>query len=400
MRSHPVVSTMLNGRFVKPGAAVRQFEPLCEVQSDKAAVEITSRYDGVIKKLHYDVGEMAKVGYPLVEIETQDEAKGETTAKEEIKQEVKEEIRQEIKGFVDNSGKILATPAVRRIAREHSVDISRVHGTGKSGRVTKEDILAFISQPSQPTQVSQVKEVPAVVAAEDRIVPLTMIQKAMFKEMTRSLSIPHFGFSEEINVARCSQFRDEINNYVAKNKGKFPFAKISYMPIFIKSLSLALKEFPILNAEVMGDSLKYRSAHNVGVAMDTPAGLLVPNIKNVETKSVLEVAAELHRLQNMGSNGAFTQKEISGGTITLSNVGMIGGINLNPVLVTREVCIGAVGRIRTVPQWENNQWVPRKVAMVSFSADHRVIDGATLARFVVLWKEHLQSPFQMLGIMK
>jgi 2-oxoisovalerate dehydrogenase E2 component (dihydrolipoyl transacylase) len=222
----------------------------------------------------------------------------------------------------------------------------------------------------------------------------------MFKAMTQSLAIPHFGYSDEVVMDACSDLRRDLNQHIQRHPHRYPFSKISFMPIFIKSLSMALHEFPIMNACVTMDNpsdpntakLRYRSAHNIGVAMDTSAGLLVPNIKGCEHKSILDIAHELHRLQELGKKASFTPADLKDGTITLSNVGMIGGTYLSPVLVTSEVAIGAVGKMRRVPVWENDAFVPRDVITASWSADHRVIDGATMARFVQEWRTYVESP--------
>jgi 2-oxoisovalerate dehydrogenase E2 component (dihydrolipoyl transacylase) len=271
-------------RFVKEGDAVEQFTPICEVQSDKAAVEISSRYDGTVSKLYYAVGDVAKVGSPLVDIETADD-EPETAApiapkaKKAAPVPAKAAVVELVTGSsldainADNTT-VFATPAVRRIAREHSVDIKLVKGTGPNGRILKSDVQSFIDTPVSATTVTTPP--PAVEPSQDTVVPLTMIQKAMFKSMTKSLAIPHFGYSDEINLNAASAFRKDINSMHSFDN--LPFKKISLMPIFLKCMSTALLEFPILNACVQADSgaptLLYRSSHNIGIAMDTPQGYM------------------------------------------------------------------------------------------------------------------------------
>lgn len=245
------------------------------------------------------------------------------------------------------------------------------------------------------------------------MLPLSMMQKAMFKQMTKSLSIPHFGFADEIILDNVIAFRSALNIHVAKTPEKYNFKKLSYMPIFIKALSVALEEYPVMNACLVdGDDastakLKYRASHNIGIAMDTPNGLIVPNIKNVQNLSVLEIASELTRLQEAGKKNAIPMADLKEGTISLSNVGMIGGTYLNPVVVTSELAIAAVGKVQRLPRFkmieqEDGTKVERVVAQqvvnVSWSADHRVIDGATIARFSQLWKDIVENPF-LLGAM-
>lgn len=238
--------------------------------------------------------------------------------------------------------------------------------------------------------------------AEDKLVSLSGIQKAMFKSMTKSLSIPHFGYKDEFELDSAARFRKVMSTYLAQHSDRYPFTKITYMPIFIKALSAALTRYPILNSclitgEDITDAtkaqIKYRASHNIGLAMDTPQGLLVPNIKNVQNKSILEVAEDLHRLIELGKKNAITPADFKDGTITLSNVGTIGGTYASPVLVTSEVAICAIGKTQTLPRYDQHgQVVPRMIMPVSWSADHRVVDGATIARFANLWKQYIEHP--------
>jgi 2-oxoisovalerate dehydrogenase E2 component (dihydrolipoyl transacylase) len=245
-------------------------------------VEISSRYEGTITKLYHEVGAIAKVGNPLCDIDTPDDvsagSKPEPTAPS-VPEPQKEVAKPVAPATTTTDDQLtFATPAVRRIAKENNVDIKLVVGTGPKGRVLKGDILQYVEQlKSGAAPSSATSPAPAVPSAEDKIVPLTAIQKAMFKSMTKSLSIPHFGFSDEVVVNRTSQLRQEINSYLKSlPKGTYPFEKISYMPIFLKALSEALKQYPILNAKIVDaeatPSLQYRASHNIGIAMDTPQG--------------------------------------------------------------------------------------------------------------------------------
>ncbi|KAG0057452.1 hypothetical protein BGZ83_010020 [Gryganskiella cystojenkinii] len=432
--------------FVKAGDKVEEFDRLCEVQSDKASVEITSRFTGTVADLKYKVGDMAKVGTPLVDIETGEDAADEETAapvaaktpapedgltgRSHVVQDMNAvaammETPAAAKIEVPTAEHILtfATPAVRRVAKENNVDISHIKGSGKGGRVMKEDVMAYLANGRQATAAPKAAAAAPVAAAkahipagEDKVVPLSMIQKAMFKQMTKSLSIPHFGFADEIILDNAAAFRTALNSHVAKTPEKYNFKKVSYMPIFIKALSIALEQYPILNACVVDGEdpssakLKFRASHNIGIAMDTPNGLIVPNIKNVQNLSVLEIAAELARLQEAGKKNALAMADLRDGTVSLSNVGMIGGTYLNPVVVTSEVAIAAVGKMQRLPRYKMvedestgklvERVVPQTIVNVSWSADHRVIDGATVARFSEAWKSVVENPFLLGGMLR
>ncbi|RUS26600.1 2-oxoacid dehydrogenases acyltransferase-domain-containing protein [Jimgerdemannia flammicorona] len=387
-------------------------------QDLRASVEITSRFSGTVKRLCYNVGDMAEVGKPLVDIDVEGDG-----AVEEVGEVLTEApvvatvVTTPVMSAPPRDERVLslATPAVRRVCKENGVDITAVKGTGKDGRVLKEDVLRFVAEGSTGERVEVIGEesspastlaYPVVPLAEDKTVPLTGIQKAMFKSMTRSLTIPHFGFSDEFILDATSEYRAQLNAHIARDPIRFPFTKISYMPIFIKSLSVALADYPIVNSQVLADDpsdvntikLRYRAAHNIGVAMDTPGGLVVPNIKYVQQKSVLDIACDLHRLQELGKRNAIPPADFKDGTVTLSNIGTVGGTYASPVVVTSEVAIAVLGKMMRVPRFEEvagrqtDKVVGRWVMPVSWSADHRVIDGATIARFCQRWKALVEAP--------
>jgi 2-oxoisovalerate dehydrogenase E2 component (dihydrolipoyl transacylase) len=175
--------------------------------------------------------------------------------------------------------------------------------------------------------------------------------------------------------------------------------KLSYLPLILKATSLALSQYPQLNAHANSDcsAVTHKASHNIGIAVDTPRGLLVPNIKNVQQLTIFEIAAEVQRLAELGQAGKLGADDLTGGTFTLSNVGSIGGTYTKPILVVPEVVIGAFGKFQKLPRYnEQDELVPTTIMNVSWSADHRVVDGATIARFSNLWKEMLESPGMML----
>ncbi|KAK4159181.1 Lipoamide acyltransferase [Cladorrhinum sp. PSN259] len=445
--------------FVEPGARVEEFSPLCEVQSDKASVEITSRFAGVVKKLHYDAGEMAKVGKPFVDIDIEGNASsGPTIAPEPVA--VKEEPAPVVSKAaatiaaaasrpphtpapwsngvpamsspqtngrgIGNGNGALATPAVRHLAKELGVDITQITGTGKDGRVQKEDIYKFV----EATKASPLQATPGGVPASAAVgnpfspeassngpqqetpIALTRTQEMMFKTMTRSLSIPHFLYADEVDFSSLVELRGRLNKVLAKSGlSDGQVGKLSYLPFIIKAVSLALYKYPTLNSRVDVDNsstngngngngkptLVLRSQHNIGVAMDTPQGLLVPVIKNVGSLNILGVAAELARLQKAAVEGKLSVQDMSGGTITVSNIGNIGGTYLSPVVVEKEVAILGIGRMRTVPAFSNvpgeeDKIVKKQICNFSWSADHRVVDGATMARAAEVVRTIVEEP--------
>lgn len=394
--------------FVKVGDRVAQFDNICEVQSDKASVTITSKYDGVVTKLYYEVDGIAQTGDPLVDVSVEEggEPAGGPGPGEAEEREEQEEAttRRDVK--------VLATPAVRRIAQEFGVALGAVRGSGRDGRVLKEDILAHtagsapapapaFSPPGAGSAPQARTDVPAplpprpapVVLGKDRTEKMGVISKAMTRAMVEALKIPHFGYNDEVDMSQLVRLRAELRD-ACLQRG----VKLSYMPFIVKACSLALLHFPILNSSIdpTAETITYRASHNIALAMDTPLGLLVPSIKGVQGLSVLEIAAELGRLQQLGTAGKLSAGDLAGGSFSLSNIGSIGGTYAKPVILPPQVAIGALGKMMTVPRYSaDGELRPAQVINVSWSADHRCIDGATMARFSNLWKSYLESPGSM-----
>ncbi|KAI8645689.1 2-oxoacid dehydrogenases acyltransferase-domain-containing protein [Parasitella parasitica] len=389
--------------FVEPGATVEEFDKICEVQSDKASVEISSRYAGNVVKLHYDKNEVAKVGSPLVDIETDEDAHDDP-----ISNAILQIPNSTVKSLPSSASYKTdwVTPAVRRLLSEYDLKTKDVVGSGKNGMLLKGDVLNVIKH--DLLEKVEKKVIPEAILANQDIkaeklgqtVKLTAIQKAMFKTMTKSLSIPQLGYKDEIELDATSEYREALNKYIGSQPDRFPFKKISYLPILIKSLSLSLSHYPLLNAFIKEGSdggstqLVYREEHNIGVAMDTPQGLIVPNIKNVEKKTIFQVASEIHRLTQLAKEGAIPLSDLKGGTISLSNIGSIGGTYANPIIVSNELAIVALGSARKLPRFDetSQQFVAKQILPVSWSADHRVVDGATIAQFGNVWKSLIENP--------
>ena len=293
----------------------------------------------------------------------------------------------------------LATPAVRGLLKELKIDIADVTGTGKDGRVTKDDVQQFVAaQKSETSMQSQPSAIQADQAQVEKPISLTPVQSQMFKTMTRSLSIPHFLYANEIDVTALSALRQRLNNQPSNS------LRLSYLPFVIKAVSVALEDFPLLNARVdtgTGDNvpkLVMREKHNIGVAMDTPQGLLVPNIKDVSARSILSIASEISQLQALAKDGKLSVTDLTGRTMTVSNVGSIGGTYVAPVLVQSEVAILGIGKARVIPAFDEQDRVVKKAVMnFSWSADHRVVDGATMARMAERVGNLVEEPALMMA---
>ena len=336
---------------VKEGSEIKQFEKIAEVQSDKATVEITSRYDGIVKKLHYSPNDMAKVGEPLIDIETNE--------KDEEHKEICPKLSEKYPKHENKSDKWLMMPGVMKYVKDNDIDLSKLDlSHAKEGRITKEDILSARANAN-------------ILHGNFTEFQMNPVQKAMARAMEESLKIPHFGYSDEYRMDNLMKMRGEF------------IPKVSMMPFIIKAITTALKEFPTINAHYQDGKLLCSSAVNLGIAVDTPQGLVVPVLKNAETMIQLqEISQKLSDLTDRARRNKLNREDFEGATLTVSNVGTIGGTYASPVIVSPQVCIVAIGKIRTEAFFsETGAIEPHKMACFSWSADHRAIDGATMARF-------------------
>ncbi|KAJ0249634.1 Lipoamide acyltransferase component of branched-chain alpha-keto acid dehydrogenase complex [Hirschfeldia incana] len=371
--------------FVKEGDHVEEFQPLCEVQSDKATIEITSRFKGKVALISHAPGDIIKVGETLVKLAVED-AQEALQVSSDTPGTVEPSV---FKPKLDSLAGALSTPAVRNLAKDLGIDINLVIGSGKDGRVLKEDVLRFSCQKgSVVDSVSSDNVVSTIV--EDQIVPLRGFNRAMVKTMTMATKVPHFHFVEEINCDALVKLK-----HCFKENNADSTVKHTFLPTLIKSLSMALTKYPFVNGCFNEEALEIilKGSHNIGVAMATEHGLVVPNIKNVQLLSLLEITKELSRLQHLATNNKLSPEDVTGGTITLSNIGAIGGKFGSPLLNLPEVAIIALGRIEKVPKFkEDGSVYPASAMMVNIAADHRVLDGATVARFCCQWKEYIEKP--------
>ncbi|ASF14329.1 dihydrolipoyllysine-residue acetyltransferase [Shewanella sp. FDAARGOS_354] len=404
--------------LVQEGDTVVEDQPIADVMTDKALVQIPAIKAGKIVKLHYRKGQLAKVHAPLFAIEVEGGVSAPVSHAQEASvgaantapaacssaSVVQESARQ---------GKALASPAVRRMARALDIDLSRVPGSGKHGRVYKEDITRFQAQGGAvsavapvavaPTQSgvtqSTVSNVVANSARGDIVEPIRGVKAVMAKMMVESVStIPHFTYCEEFDLTDLVALRESM-----KAKYSSDEVKLTMMPFFMKAMSLALTQFPVLNSQVNADctEITYKARHNIGMAVDSKVGLLVPNVKDVQDKSILEVAAEITRLTTAARNGRVAPADLKEGTISISNIGALGGTVATPIINKPEVAIVALGKLQTLPRFNAKGEVEaRQIMQVSWSGDHRVIDGGTIARFCNLWKQYLEQPQDMLLAMR
>ncbi|RUO72474.1 dihydrolipoyllysine-residue acetyltransferase [Pseudidiomarina sediminum] len=385
---------------VKEGDVIEEDQPVVDVMTDKALVQIPAKEHGVVEKLYYKQGDIAKVHEPLFAVRVEGGSDAPAAANEAPKPAVAEvataapaQAETEVR-----SGKAIASPAVRRRARELNIDLSQVTGSGAKGRVMKEDVERFAkgdTTSATTASAPQAATPQTQVTGGTRTEAIRGVKAAMAKAMVQSVStIPHFTYADEFDLTAVMALQKQL-----KERYKDEGIRITMMPFFIKALSLALKEFPIMNAQVNDacTELTYFDDHNIGMAVDTKIGLLVPNVKQVQNKSLIDVANEVTRLTQAAREGRVAQEDMKGGTISISNIGVIGGTVATPIINKPEAAIVALGKVQQLPRFDaQGNVVARNIMTVSWSGDHRIIDGGTIARFNKRWQEFLEDPTSML----
>lgn len=384
--------------LVAEGDEVKEDQPICDVMTDKALVQIPAKNDGVIHKLYYNKGDIAKVHSPLFAITTADADVPQAVAAPVVEKTPAQSQTQPKAATnvpANNNGKAVASPAVRRLARENNINIADVVGSGDKGRVYKEDIHAHLTGATKPMSAPVQNTTTSVAQAEVKVEKISGIKAAMAKAMTESVStIPHFTYSDEIDLTALVKLRAAL-----KEDYKKQGIKLTMMPFFVKAMSLALREFPILNAKVNADcsEISYYPDHNIGMAVDSKVGLLVPNIKHCQNKSIKQIALDVMELTDKAREGRLSPDQLKGGTISISNIGALGGTTATPIINKPEVAIVALGKMQSLPRFDDaGNVVAKKLMNVSWSGDHRIIDGGTIARFNNLWTHYLQNPSAMM----
>ncbi len=396
--------------FVKAGDEVKEDDILLEVQNDKSVVELPSPVDGKVIEVKVEEGTVSVVGDVILTI---DDGSGDAEpAKEEAKEEAPKEEAKEEKSEApskeaqsedaSDDSRVIAMPSVRKYAREKDVKIQAVSGSGKNGRVVKEDIDAYLSgdQPSSENQTEAKEEkttssastsAPAASSEElEERVPLKGIRKAIAKAMVNSKhTAPHVTHLDEIEVTNLVAHRKQYKEQAAEQG-----TKLTYLPYVVKALTSAIKKYPALNASIDDEAqeIVYKKYFNIGIAADTEQGLVVPVVKNADRKSIYELADDINDLAVKARDGKLSGAEMKGGSITISNLGSARGQWFTPVINHPEVAILGIGRIEDKAVVKNGEIVVATMLALSFSYDHRLIDGVTAQNAVNHVKRLLNDP--------
>ena len=394
--------------LVSEGDSVDVNQDIITLESDKAAMEIPSPVAGTVKQLKVAVGDKVKQGdviaiaetsavlsTPLPAAETIPVSSGKETAATIVAEALSKpapeiEPEPELAPFAPDSKSGIkqahASPSVRQFARELGVVLSQVGGTGVKGRITKQDVQGFVKQklnaPAATIGGSAIPPVPVVnfeKFGEIESVELPRIKKISGKHLHACwLNIPHVTQFDEADITELEQFR-KANKESAAKQG----VNLTPLVFIMKAVVASLKVYPELNASLSEDKehLIMKSYYNIGVAVDTPNGLMVPVIKDVDKKGFLELAGELGEISARARDGALTAKDLQGGTFSISSLGGIGGSFFTPIVNAPEVAILGIGRHKMQPVWNGKEFEPKLMLPLSVSYDHRVVDGALGARF-------------------
>jgi pyruvate dehydrogenase E2 component (dihydrolipoamide acetyltransferase) len=381
-----VVEAEIGKWFVKEGDLVREDQPLVEVMTDKATVTIPSPKRGRVSRLHYAEGEVARVNAPLLAIET---LEGERPAPPAAKGPERPPAPVE-SGSPASPRRVLATPAVRALARRLGVDLAALRGSGPDGRIVKEDLPGPRNGPvAEDAPVGDARP-PAPGSNADEVIPLRGVRRRIAERMALSKhTAAHYTFVEEVDATELVKVKERIAA-AASAEG----VKVTFLPFFVKAVVAALKKHPFLNAtldEERGE-IRLRREYHIGMASATPEGLLVPVLRHADRLSLLDLAREVERLKAATKSGRARPEDMGGSTFTITSLGAQGGLFATPIINYPEVAILGIHRIRPTPVVRAGAIVARDILHLSLSMDHRVVDGHVGAAFAYALVAYLEDP--------
>lgn len=417
------------------GDKVKDGDTLFLVETDKVNAEIPSPVDGVVSKLLAEEGDTIHVGDVVIEIDDGGENENTKEDKKEEKETTKTETVDEGKDMagvvgalevgedvIDSSDekdqkedsnskkKILATPVARKLAKDLGIDINTLTGSGANGRVMKDDIYKASDKEKSNKKEDNIKDtkkesdnksyksnidIPEIkIDGEVERVKVSKMRKTIAENMILSKSvIPHATSMDDFDVTELVKLRKEQKMIAEKQD-----IKLTYMPFVIKAVTLALKEYPVLNAsyDMENEEIVYKKYYNIGIAVDTPEGLMVPVVKDADKKGILEISKEMNDLIERSQDRKISLDDLRGGTFSITNYGAVGSNYGVPVIKYPEAAIIGIGRITKKPVVIDGEIVIRDLVPISLSIDHRIVDGADAGRFLNKVKEFLQDPMLLL----
>ncbi len=411
----PLGESVVEGTLVKwiknEGDTIKADDALVEIMTDKINVEIPSPYDGVMKKHLVKIDTVVEIGQELAIMDVEGEvtatktfdtssAKGDDKIPQEQTAPIPAEefteaaahhrdqgIHADEKSINEGIKAIKSSPVVRRLAREHFIDLRKVHGTGNDGRISKEDVIKYIDARHTVDLVKPDFVFPDLELEE--IIPVTGIRKVISEHMVASaFTIPHVTTFDECDMTRVKAWRKKYVDRIEKEHG----VRITYMPFIAKAIIFAAKEFPWINATLEDDKLHVKKYFNIGMAVARDNSLIVPVIKHCEQKSLLQIAKDMRDMADKANADKLKIEEITGGTISITNAGGMGALGSTPIIAKPQVAILGVHKIVEKPVVRDGEIVIRPILNFGMSFDHRVVDGGYAVQFLRRMIEFLEDP--------
>lgn len=415
-----IESAQVTKVHVKPGDKVKTDDVLLEIETDKATVEVPAEFDGTVKSVKIKDGETAKVGDTVIIFESssahqqEEKPKKEESEKPKISEQARKELSLTIEKPAGSKGvssafsredlpkKIApAAPSVRKFAREIGIDIHQVPGTGPGGRISIDDVKAYSKNLNQKIASAGASGMPLGISKEPLpdfskwgdvdVRPMTNVRRKTAEHLSYAWStIPHVTQFDKADITELEKLRKQFGKKAEEAGGK-----LTVTAILLKVIASALKVFPQFNASIDTEKKEiiYKKYFNIGLAVDTDRGLLVPVIKDVDKKNIIQLAAELNEISKKARDKKLTIEEMQGGNFSISNLGGIGGTYFTPIVNSPEVAILGVSRGSYEQVYKDGEFVPRLMLPLSLSYDHRIIDGADAARFIRWVSTALENPF-------
>jgi|TARA_B110001452_G_scaffold162717_1_gene135473 pyruvate dehydrogenase E2 component (dihydrolipoamide acetyltransferase) len=387
--------------LISEGQSILKNDPLITIESDKSSVEIPSLFEGKVKSVNVKVGDKVSEGDKILTIENKEEAR---SKKEEVKSEIKKETiadpvlkKNIIKNDIFEASS--ASPKTRKFARELGLDINQIAGSERRGRVVESDVKNFISSKintifeKKETSTNKIKsQFSHSDFGEVEIINMPRVKKLASTYLVNSwTTIPHVTNHDEADITEMEQFRSSLTDiYTGKKK------KITPLAFIVKALVASLKRFPSFNSsidDIENGKITLKKYFHIGIAVDTPHGLMVPKIRNVNNKNIVNISEELKKVSEQSRNLKIDKKEFFGGSMTITSLGGIGGSFFTPIINYPEVAILGVGKSQKKNIFINGKFHTRTMLPLSLSYDHRIIDGAEAARFNNDLKENLGKNF-------
>ncbi len=392
--------------LVKKGQSIKKNDPLITIESDKSSVEIPSSFEGKISNLNIKVGDKVSEGDLILTLEKSSQINQKVEQKPIIKKEIKKieviepEVQQETKVLNNVSNISSASPKARKFARELGVDINKVLGSERDGRVVEDDIKKFVALRSKnKAEVAEEKKLNKIKNefehsdfGEIETKDIPRVKKLSSKYLTNSwTTIPHVTNHDEADITEMESFRNSLTDIYTGEK-----IKITPLAFIVKALVASLKKFPSFNSsidEIETGKMTVKKYYHIGIAVDTPNGLMVPKIRNANNKKISHISRELREVSELCRNLKIDKKELFGGSMTITSLGGIGGSFFTPIINYPEVAILGVGRSEKKQIYINGKFQTRTMLPISLSYDHRIIDGAEAVRFNNDLKENLGKNF-------